>query len=63
MCSVALGLLFKKNFAVMQVLQVGMWKSQSTFPAYCLRDLTLAQIHVYILHWTYGDGSTGCVMH
>ena len=41
-------LLFKKNFAVQQVFRSGMWKSQSTFNSFYLRDVTHRSMDTFI---------------
>ena len=38
--SIGTSLLFKKKFAVQQILRAGMWKSHTMFTSFCLRDVT-----------------------
>ena len=37
--NIGTSLLFKINFAVQQVLRAGMWKSQTLFTSFSLRDV------------------------
>lgn len=42
-------LLFKRNFAVEQVLRAGVWKSQTTFTSFYLRDITHKSLNTFFL--------------
>ena len=42
-------LLFRRNFAVEQVLRAGVWKSQTTFTSFYLRDITHKSLDTFYL--------------
>ena len=42
-------LLFRRNFAVDQVLRAGVWKNQSTFTAFYLRDIAHKSLDTFFL--------------
>ena len=42
-------LLFRRNFAVEQVLRAGVWKSQTTFSSFYLRDITHKSLDTFHL--------------
>ena len=42
-------LLFQRNFAVEQVLRAGVWKNQSTFTSFYLRDITHKSLDTFHL--------------
>ena len=46
---IALSLLFKKNFAVDQVLKAGMWRRHTTFTRHYLRDLAHLSLDTFYL--------------
>ena len=58
---VDMSLLFKRNYAVHQVLKAGTWFAQSTFLTFYLRDVTHRQFGH--LHWPCGGGSAGRATH
>ena len=41
-------LLFRRNFAVDQVLRAGVWKNQSTFTAFYLRDIAHKSLDTFL---------------
>ena len=46
---IAPSLLFKRNFAVEQVLKAGTWKNQTTFSSFYLRDITHKSLDTFSL--------------
>ena len=46
---IALSLLFKKNFAVDQVLEAGMWRRHTTFTRHFLRDIAHRSLDTFHL--------------
>ena len=48
-CGIAPSLLFKKNFAVDQVLKTGMWRRHTTFTRHYLRDLAHRSLNTFHL--------------
>ena len=48
-CGIAPSLLFKKNFAVDQVLKAGAWRRHTTFTRYYLRDLAHRSLDTFHL--------------
>ena len=48
-CGIALSLLFKKNFAVDQVLKAGTWRRHTTFTRHYLRDVAHQSLDTFHL--------------
>ena len=48
-CDIAPSLLFKKNYAVSQVLRAGMWRRNTTFTRHYLRDLSHKSLDTFHL--------------